>query len=177
MIPKTSQSLSTFWGKYYKYINCSSSSEIDLYEEIEHCENFMHLQAIHQKNRIMMNLNYDKSKMKDVRVPYLIVQPIVENAFKYGLTKAQNGIIQIDIDTTPEFITITVEDNGNGMTPEDMENLRRQLNRYQFSEDSSGIVNVHKRLKLKYGSECGISIDKSEALGGLRVSITIRHGG
>ncbi len=164
-------------GNYYQYINCSSSSEIDLKEEIEHCENFMRIQAIHYKNRIKMHLNYDKSKIKNVRVPYLILQPIVENAFEYGLTKVQNGEIRIDIDMPPEFIIITVEDNGKGMTTDDMDKLREKLDLYQFSENSSGIVNVHKRLKLKYGNECGISIAKSENLGGLRVSIKIRYGG
>lgn len=164
-------------GNYYKYINCSSTNEIDLKEEIEHCENFMRIQGIHFKNRIKMHLNYDKDRIKDIHVPYLILQPIIENAYEHVLVNSPNGEIKIDIKESSEFITITVEDNGTGMSEAEMEKLKRKLDNYQYNGESSGLVNVHRRLKLKYGDECGITLAKGEDLGGLCVTIKIRHGG
>jgi two-component system sensor histidine kinase YesM len=70
-------------------------------------------------------------------------------------------------------LTIYMEDSGGGMTDEDLEGLNRKLSRSaQSIEDTTGLINVHRRIQIKYGTDYGLSMSRSE-LGGLRAAIRL----
>ncbi len=174
-----SQSIAEFvnlLSNYYKYINNSDASEIELKEEIQHCINYIKIQSVRFKNRIRLDLNYDKESISGFRVPYLVLQPIVENVYEHGLANVHGkGEIKIDIQNTQDHIIIIVEDNGDGMTNEEIASLQKKIDTADENSGTTGIENVHRRLKIKYGGDSGIYVSKSP-LGGLRVAIKIYHG-
>lgn len=174
-----SQSIAEFvnlLSNYYKYINNSEASEIDLNEEIQHCENYMKIQSIRFKNRINLNLNYDKGLVSGFKVPYLVLQPIVENVYEHGLENVRGkGEVKISMQKTDDYIIITVEDNGEGISDSEIMNLQIKLDTSDEQSENTGIENVHRRLKIKYGNDSGIYVSRSE-LGGLCVTIRIYYG-
>ena len=174
-----SQSIAEFvnlLSNYYKYINNSDASEIELQKEIQHCINYIKIQSVRFKNRISLDLNYDEESISGFRVPYLVLQPIVENVYEHGLANVHGkGEVKIDIKAEQGNITIAVEDNGQGMSEKDIGSLQKRLQNADENSETSGIENVHRRLRIKYGGDSGIYVSKSP-LGGLRVTIKINHG-
>lgn len=101
-------------------------------------------------------------KFLSVRVPKLIIQPIVENAVEHGLSKVSVGRITIRVREDGHFIYIEVINDGV-LGKEDMDKINRLLNETIQPEKerslSLGIRNVNNRLKLMYGEDSGLTIE------------------
>ena len=103
-------------------------------------------------------------------VPKFILQPIVENAVIHGLADSTDGgCILVRAVRKEKLLTISVEDNGKGMTDGQIEDCMHRNNRNRFNH--IGIMNVNQRIQLMYGSEYGITIN-SVLEQGTKVSIS-----
>ncbi|MNI87796.1 hypothetical protein D3C73_1450230 [compost metagenome] len=73
------------------------------------------------------------------------------------------------------YIRINVEDNGKQLDDQQLETLIMKLSHTgQQTEESTGIINVHRRLRLRFGDESGLFLSRS-ALGGLNIQIVIER--
>lgn len=131
---------------------------IPLDDEIELLESYLYIQKVHCKGRIAIQLDVRKSYANDeVMVPPLIIQPLVENAIKHGLEDVvADGRVSIAIVEKPDYILVTVEDNGCGLSPEILENLRQHI-----PTKSIGLLNVMERLQLMYHREDVMKVETS----------------
>ena len=69
---------------------------------------------------------------------------------------------------------LCVEDNGDSMSDLNIHQLNDRLARPHYTfEETTGLINVHRRLQLRYGEEYGITVSRSD-LGGLKVTIQLR---
>ncbi|QHW32882.1 sensor histidine kinase [Paenibacillus rhizovicinus] len=163
---------SQYLGEYFQFITRNGASEIPLEEEVKHGRLYVEIQQIRFSNRIDVEFDDLPESCKHVMVPKLILQPILENAYKYGMErKKDDGLIKVTI-KHDEVIRITVEDNGAGMTDEAMHKLQSQLGLHIEGDEITGINNVHRRLQLQFGKESGIRLYHGSD-GGLKVVITI----
>lgn len=113
------------------------------------------------------------------QVPKMILQPIVENAVKYGLEPlSREGTLRIRSAETEDALVIVVEDNGVGMDEETLVRVRRSLGDGGavpgVREDAAGrrgigLANVHRRIALMYGEGFGLRIE-SERERGTKIS-------
>ena len=135
--------------KYYlKKIN----ENVTLNEEFKIIENYVYLQKTRFGDRIKFELKYDESVMGH-RVPSMILQPFVENAIIHGLEPLEEkGRLSVRIMDIESDILLKVEDNGIGINEEI---LSRFFEKDELitspSERGIGVVNVIRRLELKYG--------------------------
>jgi two-component system sensor histidine kinase LytS len=90
----------------------------------------------------------------DCLVPTLILQPIVENAVKYGVDENGYRNIAISARQTQEEVAITVTDCGPGFHPEALSEIHSDSS----SSNHIGLVNVNRRLKSIFGEDSGLSI-------------------
>jgi two-component system sensor histidine kinase YesM len=99
----------------------------------------------------------------DCQIPRLTLQPLVENAIIHGLSPSEKfGSITLNAACYNGFLDITVEDNGIGMNPQQLElikTMEKEKNRDNPSFNNIGIPNVESRLKLLYGDSCGLSFE------------------
>lgn len=125
----------------------TSSRAIPLDEEIELLESYLLIQRIHCRGRITIHLDVRRSYTEqEMRVPPLIIQPLVENAIQHGLGNvAENGRVDIVIVEKPTYIDVSVSDNGCGMSDEALENLKSK-----HPGRSIGLRNVQERMRLFY---------------------------
>lgn len=105
-------------------------------------------------------------RLLTLQVPRLIIQPIVENAVEHGMDNATQGKLEIRLSAREDgYLCIEVEDNGR-LTRADREKIDRLLNQdIEPSKEkrvSLGIRNVDQRLKMIYGTDCGLFISGSE---------------
>lgn len=138
-------------------------------EEVEHIRNYMMIQNNRFGDKVKFELLMD-SYLADVKIPNLIVQPLIENAIFHGIEpKINGGKISLTIERTGEELRLTVEDDGVGM------DKARQAQLLSKEEELSGgfaLKNIHERLLLHYGERYGLRIE-SKLGQGTKVSLTI----
>ena len=89
-----------------------------------------------------------------------MIQPMIENAISHGLEGMENGgIVLLEIFEQDSDLHIKISDNGKGMTPKELENLKIRINTKDETRTRSiGLYNINQRLHLCYGSDCQLHI-------------------
>ncbi len=145
---------------------------IPISDEIKHGMNYMNIQAVRFKNRFTVSFDIEEEINQYCTVK-LIVQPILENGIYYGVKNMdEDGHIIVKGWKDSEDIYITIEDNGFGI-PEDYLNVILSDTDHKKAHGSGvGLINVHKRIQLRFGENYGIQIE-SELDVGTKVTIHI----
>ncbi|WP_339157532.1 histidine kinase [Paenibacillus sp. FSL W8-0186] len=159
-------------GEYFQFITRGDSDEVLLGREINHAKVYSEIQAMRFAKRNRIEFGELPENVGHIMVPRLIVQPIIENAFKYGLEKkSANGILSVHFARTENELLLIVEDNGEELTDEQIRALNESLSRPDEAE-TTGLLNIHQRIRLKFGQNSGLYVERSE-LGGLKATIRI----
>lgn len=160
-------------GKYFQYVTHSEQDTVPLSIEFKHVCNYIDIQTIRFARRLTVELEELPENCAHLKVPRLILQPLVENAFKYGLEdKSSNCFLKISFETKEDCLLILIDDNGGGMTETAVEQLRQKLEAPLQHQEISGLVNIHKRLRIFFGNESGLTITPLPS-GGLRAVVKI----
>ncbi|GIO35897.1 histidine kinase [Paenibacillus antibioticophila] len=131
-----------------------------LKEELEMVRSYLDIQKFRYEDRLQYEIEVDDSVM-DFRVPPLIIQPLVENAVVHGVEDKVDGVkVAVSIRRLEEMLEVSVKDNGMGMTPERLEEVKESIMASEESEKNHiGLRNVYQRLVLTYGEEHGLNIE------------------
>ncbi|QTH41576.1 histidine kinase [Cohnella sp. LGH] len=159
-------------GEYFRFVTRNASDEIDLMQEIRHARMYTEIQEMRFYKRVKARFDELPPEFERLRVPRLIVQPLIENAFEHSLEKkARDGRIDVRFEQRDRWACIVIEDNG-GLSDEELERIVRKLEHDNSESETTGIVNVHRRIAFAYGEGSGLSIARG-ALGGLEATIRI----
>ncbi len=99
------------------------------------------------------------------KIPKLILQPFVENAFFHAFPENKKGYIRIFVKKDDSYLKIEIKDNGVGMNQERILALKNSEELQKESFNGIGIGNVDDRIKLIYGLDYGIDIESEEGKG------------
>ncbi|MBQ4436812.1 MAG: two-component sensor histidine kinase, partial [Clostridia bacterium] len=144
--------------------------EIQLKEETEHARSYAAIQSARFSSRIKIEFGELPEEWKSFMVPRLILQPLLENSFKYGLEdRMEDGLLHVSFTPNENGLKITVEDNGQ--SDSDPEAMQSALETQEI-DIVSGMINIHRRLKIYFHGESGLKISRSE-LGGIAVSMNL----
>lgn len=151
-----------------KILSCSFRSNAGFYtlkEELAVLDSFIYLMQIRYSNgfEIEYQVNDD---YQDCLVPRLILQPIVENSIVHGFNEMVDdmGKIQLSAEGQDGFLYIRIQDNGKGMTPEEISNLFAGSEKEEQDNTSIGVTNVNSRLVLNYGKDCELRIESEKGV-------------
>ncbi|MBO9607682.1 MAG: histidine kinase [Paenibacillaceae bacterium] len=162
---------SRYLGDYYEFITRHHDDTISLEQEVLHTRTYLEIQHMRFTGRFEIEVADLPEENRSIRVPKLVLQPIVENAFKYALErKMSGGKLRIAFAATQTTIRITVEDNGDRMDDDTLQALVGKLDTVE--QESTGMINVHRRLLLMYGDGSGITLERGE-WGGLAVTLSL----
>ena len=127
-------------------------------DEFKHAQNYMNIQKVRYKNRFEVTFDMAE-EIKNASIVKLVIQPILENAIEYGVSSMDGeGEILVKGYRKEDEIFIEVKDNGIGMPEEVCNRLLTEENRVQTRGSGVGLINVHKRLQLRFGEEYGLEI-------------------
>ncbi|WP_068498392.1 sensor histidine kinase [Paenibacillus kribbensis] len=145
---------------------------VTLQEELDHIREYVTIQQARFRDRIRFDLHFDASVLQQ-QIPALTIQPLIENAFLYGVADMENGaIIALTLSRAGEDVQIVISDNGKGMAEETrLSVLRLEGGAESSSSTGLGMQNVFKRLQLFYGKEGMVEISSNTGQG---TAITIR---
>jgi len=137
----------------------SGKTIIPIEDEIRHASNYMNIQKVRFKDAFTIDFDIDE-KIKRFCTVKLIVQPILENAVYYGVKDMEDGEIHVKGFMGEDGdIYITVSDNGFGMSSEEVEGLLTDDTRVRKKGSGVGLINVQRRIQLRFGEEYGLKID------------------
>lgn len=161
-------------GDYFRFITRNSSDYISLAEEINHAKVYSEIQLVRFSKRLKIIFGECPERFRSLKVPRLILQPILENAFEHGIEKKKSeGIVQVDFKDNEQELSIIVEDNGNDMADAVLTELRKALEKDEVELETTAIKNIHRRIKLVFGQNSGLQVFRSD-LGGLKVILKIK---
>ncbi|MFD2117984.1 sensor histidine kinase [Paenibacillus yanchengensis] len=144
----------------FRYIVNSKDEFVTLAEEIQHAKNYMKIQQLRFGTRL--SVHFDISKPAEAgRMVRLSLQPLIENAVNHGFEHVVGDkVIRIKAYTHANKITVCVMDNGQGIPLNRLLELRATLKQTQSQSktDHIGMSNVHQRLRLYFGDDCGLRI-------------------
>ena len=157
----------------FRYALNMSESFATLADEMQHVRNFVYVMDIRNRSSVAYEFQIAEDTYLDM-LPRVSLEPLVENALSHGLKNARRKDKKVTIraEHQGEELWVTVADNGVGTNPQE---IRRKLmdEKSAFGEKghSIGLTNINSRLKLLYGSSCGLMFESKEGEGS---KVTIR---
>ena len=148
---------------YLRYNLENSCKLVPLEMELEQVKAYFNIEKARFGEKISLNIDVDEN-VKNISIPSLIIQPLVENSIKHGLLKKrEGGFVNIIAKKENKDCLITIEDNGIGIDQKIIDNLDDRIDK------NIGLKNVHNRIKLIYGK--GLIVEKLET--GTKISFYI----
>lgn len=151
-------------SSYLRYFFNDNMSLVAIGDEINHVKNYISLQKYSLEQDVECEFEIEE-QLKDCIIPVLLIQPFVENSFKYGRKTNQTlritiRIIELAMEEE-NMLDIIITDNGNGFKQEVLEQLNEQTP-YQYTENNVGIANICQRLFLIYGEKAMLQCNNLE---------------
>lgn len=144
---------------------------VSIGNDLNYIIDYLKLHKIRFSSRLHYDIKVDK-KLQQAYIPKLLLQPIIENAIKYGYRNQTVLNINIQAEVIGADILFTIIDNGDGIDKETLHNIQKSLQSKKSNKMGIGLYNVHRRLVLLYGEGFGLSI-KSTPGSGTKVEIKI----
>ena len=125
-------------------------------KELDHVRQYLFIQKERYGDKLQYKIQYEEDVAK-VRIPKILLQPIVENAIYHGIRPLEStGQVIISAARYEAGIVLQVEDNGVGFNvDEEQEKVQEHIGKL----GGVGIQNVDERVKLYYGTDYGVKID------------------
>jgi two-component system, LytTR family, sensor kinase len=141
----------------------SSDAFVPLQDEIDFIDNYLDIEVVRfGRDKLKVVKELDPASL-DIMVPSMLLQPLVENSIKHGLSsKIDGGSIYLRSQLSDSHLTIEVEDDGVGMASAQL--LERPTG---LGQGGIGMANVAERLKVLYGDTARMTVDSRDGSGTL----------
>jgi two-component system LytT family sensor kinase len=133
-------------SSYMRYNLEISDELIDIHKELEQVRDYVEIEKARFGSRLTVEYDIDDV---NVRIPSLLIQPLVENAIIHGILKIKGpGTVSIEVKDLGDKVRISVKDTGAGISAEVIQHLQQD----NVPAKQIGLYNVHQRVKLIYGN-------------------------
>ena len=159
-------------ASFYRLCLSKGQEIVTLEQELSHMQSYLVIQNIRYGDIIRCEVDVP-APLLATRIPKMTLQPLIENAIDHGIKIRENarGLVCISGRVIDGKVVLTVQDNGAGMTLEQVEQLNTTIGvfdeRYGY-----GVRNVHNRLQIFFGKEYGLTY-RFVPEGGCMVNVTL----
>lgn len=145
-------------SRFYRLTLSKGKDIVTIRDEVEMCEAYMEIQKRRYKGRICYEVEVDDDILECL-IPKITLQPFLENAIIHGINEKAggHGVIILNGWLEDGRITLSVTDDGEGMTQDDMKKSH-QGSHY-------GLTNIEHRLELFFGESIPVQIESSPGIG------------
>lgn len=172
-------------AEFFRFNMKSFSQDSTIRDEIRLVDNYIYILNVRFSGSIHFYREIDESVL-ELRVPSMILQPIVENSVNHGIRDIEyEGFIKMTVTQDEESVHIRIEDNGQGMDEKTIDKIMNfQIEEHTSSDAGTaarasggiGLGNVIKRLRLYFNRENVFEIESPGRNKGARVTIHIPKG-
>ena len=144
--PAAAESTVEKLSELFRYtLQCTANSTVKLTEELEIVRSYLQIEKIRFGNRLEFEITSD-DRLNNIDVPALLIQPLVENSIKHGISpEVQGGTIRVEAKYIDNECLISVIDSGKGFANE-------------VKETSFGLKSIRERLTLLYGNKATLNV-------------------
>lgn len=171
--PKEAEKIVIGLSGLLRYSINYEGQKVVLEKDLDYIQDYLRLNKYRFNDRLEYSINMPE-EIKKAYVPKLFLQAVIENSIKYGYMHKDKLKITAEGYLDGGILTLEVKDNGNGMTSDQLQNVREILNQPENLSEHTGLYNVHRRIVLLYGEEYGIQIESTLGVG-TNVKITIPY--
>jgi two-component system sensor histidine kinase YesM len=157
-----------------KYVLQSPSGRETLANEIKHARDYLRIQRVRFKGRFSVRWDLQPG-LEQRKVIRFLLQPLLENAIYHGLREKEgHGLITIRASESRGRLRIAVSDDGVGIAPRRLAEVRRRLEdegaEVESGPGSIGLANTNRRVRLTFGDDYGLRIESEPGRG---ASVTV----
>lgn len=169
------EDISELAGALARFFRKSLSKGNEFYkvkDELEHVQQYLLINKIRYKDCFQYQITADPEVLENLTIK-IILQPLVENAIKYGVNKkSTGGFIHVTVKKDNEVVLFEISDNGEGIENNRLKAIQGALRKHITMDDEQGdiknsintgsgfgLFNVNQRIWLHYGDNYGITID------------------
>ncbi len=166
-------------GRMYRLSINGGQVIVPMEHEIEHLMAYVKIQKNRYKDEFEFDLRTDMRQVHELFSLKIILQPVVENSFLYGMTGLKHPmIIHLTVKEKGQWVMIKVMDNGRGMDREKLREIRDQIRFGRTGKEEEeqnrrssgiGLHSVESRIKLYFGVDRAVSIYSKKDVGTLTV--------
>lgn len=157
----------TSLSDFFRTTLCQGRDKITVKEEESHIESYLKIQQFRYQDIMDYEIDINE-EMYSYIIPKLLLQPLVENALYHGVKlKRGKSLIRVIGMKENENLIFKVLDNGKGMTKDELEQLRENIEKgpKERKTGSFGLANVNQRIRHYYGDNFGLYIESVENVG------------
>lgn len=139
---------------------------VSLQKELEYVRNYLFIEKIRYQNRLLVLIDVPE-ELNSYAIPKLTLQPLIENAIIHGFNDSfKEMLIAVTAASDDSSVILHIKDNGCGISEEIIDKINH-LDPFIDMDDKNtgcngiGLMNIQKRLRLTYGNNYGISIQKN----------------
>lgn len=144
-------------GNFYRRFLSKGSTDLSLGEEIEIVKSYLTLQRTRFEDIFTDEYEIEEG-LSSIRVPRLILQPLVENSIYHGIRpKGEHGVIRVTVKRQEDFLFLSIYDNGIGMSAHQRELLFSGKDSRSF-----GFQGTIERIRYYYKTEDVFEIHSTE---------------
>ncbi|MBP3039871.1 sensor histidine kinase [Bacillaceae bacterium Marseille-Q3522] len=152
--PDKARNLITNLSSFMRYNLELNDEFIDIHNALQQVRDYVEIEKARFGSRLQVEYDIDEVS---VRIPSLLIQPLVENAINHGILKVKGQeTVTIAVKEMQDKVRISVKDTGAGISEE----VIRRVYKDDMPVNQIGLYNVHKRVKLIYGE--GLVIKRLE---------------
>ena len=139
----------------------SHRAQVALQEEVEYLQRYLDIQKVRFGERLRVSVEIP-AELLGARVPNLLLQPLVENAIKHGISKRiAGGAVRINGSRQDGQLCLSIYNDGPGLPPDG-----------EASQAGVGLRNLRTRLQILHGEESGLQLRRAHP-GGVEVVVTL----
>ncbi|MCI8286600.1 MAG: sensor histidine kinase [Lachnospiraceae bacterium] len=148
-----------YMAKMFRNILDWQDNIITIKEEIGFLDEFFHIQNYRFEDEFSYEINVT-DQAYECLIPKMTLQPLAENACVHGVEAvSSNRRVRVEASVEKEWLKLRVEDNGGGMSPEKLRELKAMLKGEAEAGKSVGLWNIYRRLVLYYQENFRFDID------------------
>lgn len=165
---KTSRTEEAEWflqhlGDYYQYVTRNDRDYATLQEELEHVIAYSSIQMMRFKRSYAVRLGELGPEIAQLRVPRMILQPLIENTIEHGMKRAkQRTEVEVCFAHEQGRVAICIQDTGGEVSDWQVSALNELLD---DPAHISAVVNIHRRIRILYGARSGIRFERNGSAG------------
>lgn len=153
--PDTARKLIKYMSDYFRHSLSNPTKLIPLAEEVHVIHCYVELEKARFTDRLTIHYRLPEEGIDRIKVPPLLLQPLVENAVIHGvLGSPDGGDITVGLIEHDSYYKIYVADTGTGIPKDKLDKLLIPHKR----RDHIGLINVHQRLQSMFGSASGLHL-------------------
>ncbi len=171
-------------SRFMRYTAQNQPGTVTLSTELEYAQKYLYCMKVRYQSSLSYKIHISE-ELKNIPIPKLIIQPILENALKYGTNCAPPWEISITTESDQEGWYVKISDTGTGFSSESLEKIRVKIKNWNKEtatddtvENGMGLINVYSRWRIFNGEKYFFNIESTETgstviLGQLRKGVSL----